>query len=94
MVEQEISMVERVAKSICCEDGCEFPSPSCLACERGSPWQDTAIAVLKAMRVPTQAMICAVLDAHDRAPRTTRAIEDWQTMIDEALKPREISGND
>lgn len=50
-------------------------------------YKKDALHVIKTMREPTKAMICAVLDAHDQAsPRTTRVIDDWQTMIDEALK--------
>ncbi len=44
-----------------------------------------ARTALWAMREPTRAMICAVLDAHDANPRLTIA-EDWRIMIDAALK--------
>lgn len=47
---------------------------------------DEVVAAIEAMREPTDGMICAVLDLHDSAPRALRASEDWQTMIDEAMK--------
>lgn len=83
---KEISMVERVAKVICCSaDGyCKHPD-ECMVNDFG--YFDAAKRAIIAMRNPSDVMICAVLDAHDKAsPRTTRVIEDWQTMIDEALK--------
>jgi hypothetical protein len=77
-VVKETSMVDMVAKSICDADGYHY--------DHTSMYTGLAKAAIKAMREPTKAMICAVLDAHDKAPRTTRVIDDWHIMVDEALK--------
>lgn len=43
-----------------------------------------AKAAIKSMRKPTNEMICAVLDENDK--RNTTIGEEWEIMIDEALK--------
>ncbi len=44
-----------------------------------------AKAAIEAMREPTKAMIYAVVDAYDKNQQRM-IIDDWQTMIDAALK--------
>jgi hypothetical protein len=70
-------MVKRLAEAI-------------LTCGHSCDDEDGHLALariaLREIRVPTNKMVCAVLDAHDKASRATRVIEDWQTMIDAALE--------
>jgi hypothetical protein len=77
----EQSMVERVAKAICCPGLLECRNHNCYVYEVGH--LHTARYVIEAMREPTKAMLGAVLDS---PMRPTGVIDDWQTMIDEALK--------
>lgn len=87
-------MVDSVfAKAIRAGRGCDikFPCPFCLwGPDQLTPeWDETgcvwlARAAIEAMRQPTDKMICAALDAHDRGKRGYS--DQWNAMIDEALK--------
>lgn len=83
-------MVERVAlalRSVVTPEGTD-PKKDWEAIGEGPRrmYRREAVTAIKAMREPTDLMICAVLDLHDSAPRTFRVSEDWRAMIDEALK--------
>lgn len=78
--EMKPSMIERVAQAIELNRGTAFLGIGA-ACSVA-----LAKVAIEAMREPTDNIICAVLDAHDRATSTPRVIDDWRVAIDAALK--------
>lgn len=70
-------VVERVAKAILAKSG-GYWVPGIE--------EELARAAIEAMREPTQKMVCAALDRHDKRPNEFGYTEHWKVMIDEALR--------
>lgn len=78
-------MIERVARAMCCPDGCVDPKFCCIPNPRDIYRVRAAIA---AMREPTKEMCKAGAERHMVSNLEEEAKIKYQWMIDEALKKK------
>lgn len=89
----EESMIERVARAICCPEGCRGDTGSGKPCDIGAEDATAMVqarAAIEAMRMPTANMVLAVTKEEKRrgffSHEAMDADDAWPIMIDAALK--------
>lgn len=86
-----MTLVEKMARAMCAHDCRTVPEREALEWESEHEFYlGFALAVLKAMREPSDVMVRAhAEEAADLGTWPAQAIADWQAMIDAAIKEAE-----